>query len=1515
MSDTDNDHLAANAGGGEASLDDIHEDGEVTTAREAVDRASAALEAMPANPTVPPGADPTAALMAQMLHTMQMQNAQSQLQYAQARLDDKLQQQKFQLQLEELRRQKDAPASGRLKPSVFDLEKGKDSFATWRERWRYHVQESGFDKIRDPKVRAVKMRASLQQALSDFTLKWIHNQGFSAENLESTEFLIMELERYIKNSTNPLVMVTELFARKQEAGESIESFVTWIREHAKLCEFEDITDVSNWFTMLCLCCNVTDTDTRHRLVKEKGLTFERAVEICLEEEKTLKTSKQLARGSAPGEACATSSYQKDRKNQQQAKQQGQNDRSRSQSRGRKANGRDRSQSKAGSGKCFGCGQAGHRAKAPECRAADKVCHNCNKKGHFAKMCHAPKRPDSEGEGNTIFLGSLTVSSTDITPLENIEVTLTGPNGMSKQVRALPDTGANISCITPELYKEMGLKLKDLEKEDLPARTADKTPLGVLGKAKFRVTLGKFQTETIARVVKNLSRPILSLRCCKDLHLVPENFPHGHVEVNVTQVDNVTSVKTGYPELDNLISRYPQVFDGRCKVMKGGQHHIELDENAKPISSGATRAIAEPYMPALEKELADLVRQDIIEPVQGATEWLHPIVVVPKKDGAIRMCVDLTKLNKYIIRPTNPQPTPWEVVRMVPKGKKHFAVFDALKGYHQIELDEESRALTTFLTPFGRYRYRRLPMGESDAQDVFTLRYGSAVDAATEGRRSTEDTLLLGDTLQELLGNTEEFFKACDANGITLNTKKIQWDCPEVLFAGFVVNGEGYKIDPVLTKALSEFPVPKNLTDLKSFMGLANQTCNFSAEIAKCMCPLKPLLKKGIRFDWLPEHQAAFEAARSLLSSTKMLAFYNATRQTRLICDASRLFGLGFVLKQEVEPNVWKTVQAGSRFLSPAETRYAMIELEMLAIAWAAKKCAMFIEGMPSSQLEIWTDHQPLVPILERYSLPEIENKRLQRLKMKIMHLQYRIKWVKGTDNVEADSLSRAPHAKAKSSDLLDEDVEDDESHVAEVQVVQVFETVDTKLRDERLLELKKFANQDVEYQQLSRYLSHGHPDSKQEWPDNLKQFFPMRDDLFFDTDGFIIYGDKLFVPTELRTTYLKRLLAMHQGAHKMSERAKKSIWWPFINRDIKNVAKTCESCVERAPSNRQEAEMQHEQAIYPFQFLHIDLAQYGGRYFLITVDQYSGFPSIYECGKTASTKQVTDHLKQLFATFSIPVTIYSDGGPQFLEGDKVDKFEFGKFCKDWGVQHVTSSPHHPQSNGIAEEAVKEMKKIISATFDADRSRLKQSELAAALLLFRNTPRAPTDLSPSEMVFGQIVRDNLPISRQLFKPQARYEVEKRLREVREERDRRNRVVKPFQHPLLHPGQTVRIQDPATKRWRKTGTIIDFGVNEREYRVKADNGRIYRRNRKFLKPEFVKAEPPPAQPVRAPELSGERSLPPPGVEERAASPSLPSRAPTGTTPTTSRPGNLVTSRPKRAIRKPLRFREEENQVFNI
>jgi len=229
---------------------------------------------------------------------------------------------------------------------------------------------------------------------------------------------------------------------------------------------------------------------------------------------------------------------------------------------------------------------------------------------------------------------------------------------------------------------------------------------------------------------------------------------------------------------------------------------------------------------LRRELDLLIEQDIIEPVSGATDWLHPIVVVPKKNTTdIRMCVDLTKLNRYVKRPTDPQLTPWEVVRSIPRGKKHFAAFDALKGYHQVELDEDSKALTTFMTPFGRFRYKRMPMGMSSAGDEFTLRYGGAVDHVVQGR-VTEDVLLFADSLEELVESAEEFVKVCSENNITLNAKKIQWNRPEVLFGGFIINGDGYHIDPALSKALREFPQPKNQTDVRSFFGLANQTCNF-----------------------------------------------------------------------------------------------------------------------------------------------------------------------------------------------------------------------------------------------------------------------------------------------------------------------------------------------------------------------------------------------------------------------------------------------------------------------------------------------------------------------------------------------------------------------------------------------------------------------------------------------------------------------------------------------------------------
>ena len=1502
-----------------------------------------------ANVRPPPTTDP-ALMLAQMMQQMEAarRDDQHRFELAQRRQDEERRedQRRFELRmeaeaqrLEVLRAELSARSTSRqsipksgAKVPVFNLEKDKATFYTWKEKWEAYITAHGFYSIEDEHEQRRRIRAELTTAMSDHTLRWFRNQSFTEEDYEDAEFLIEALENYIKGSTNPLVQNVELLMIKKHPEDTVEFFVERIKEKARLCELDKVTNPADYFPMLCLIAGHDSSEIRKKLMLAKVDTFARAVEICEEEEKAAKSSKQFVSGSA--DVNATSTYRRDQRSDQRAGQsqgprsnqragqsqgasrggshanrgnsQGgrQPDRSRSQTRGQ-------SQDRSGSGStgvtCFRCGQVGHKASDPQCRAKNATCRGCDKVGHFQSVCRSSTRSTTRTRTTAatsatggvtsaveFTVGSISASTSAIqveTPepekLELVQVCLIGPEGQQVTVDALPDTGANISAIPAS--KAAAFKTS---RTNVVLKSADNTALKTIGVVRMEIHLrGRIAVDNVF-IVQHLTRSILSKQVLKDLGLIDPDFPRRTINV-VTTGNTEQKIVTGQGKaLDDLVNEYPELFDGQCKVMNDGQYHIELEDNAIPISTGACRTVPEPYMPALEKELDDLVKQGIIRKVDYPTPWLHPIVVVPKKGTTdIRLCVDFTKLNKFVKRPTNPQPTPWEVVRNLPRGTTHFAVFDALKGYHQVELDQASQDLTAFMTPFGRYVYMRLPFGMSSAGDVFTLKYGNAVDTATEGRRATEDTLIRGSTTSELLANTRKFFEACKVAGITLNMRKIQWDQPEVLFGGFLLNSAGYRIDPALTKALSEFPTPTSPTDVRSFFGLANQICNFSDEISQLLMPLKSLLKKGVMFQWLPEHQSAFDLAREHLASTKVLAYYSPSRQTRLVVDASRLNGLGFVLKQLQDDGNWKPVQAGSRFLTSAETRYAMIELEMLAIAWACTKTRIYIEGLPRAQFQIWTDHAPLVPILEKQALPDISNKRLQRLKMKVDHLTFQAVWVKGKENVEADALSRHPCSKADSEDELDEEV-----HIASVQIkeVNVLYAQDQDILDERLRELKNFCNEDVDYKNVTNMVVKGFPKNTSDLSDNLRPYVNVQDELYLDSDNFLCYRNAFVVPAGLRQTYLKRLLAMHQAAPKMIARARQSLWWPYMKRDITNFAKTCETCEMYKPS-QSESLRHHTPATYAFQYVHMDIGEVMGRYYLFSVDQFSGYPHLYDCGKTATAQQVIDATIHLITLFSVPEVIYSDGGPQFLENGK-----FNDFCKSWGIRHVTSSPYMPRSNGIAEECVKEMKKIVRANVTSS-GMLDRASALSGLQMFRNTPRSPTDLSPAQIIFGHHIRDSLPAKRDQLIPQQRYEVEKRLQEVRQFQQKAQNAVPKRELPLLYPGQIVRVQDRNSKRWTKSGTVVDFGQNDREYIVKVD-GRTYRRNRAFLKPQDVAPLPPVRQPAQAPSLTPVPTPPliplPPATQAQIG---------TGQPPATAPLPAAAMSRPKRKSARPVRFQD--------
>ena len=396
-----------------------------------------------------------------------------------------------------------------------------------------------------------------------------------------------------------------------------------------------------------------------------------------------------------------------------------------------------------------------------------------------------------------------------------------PGSEPFSMKILPDTGANVTAIDISHAQDIVL-----EKTSVILRVANGTVLDTLGTAECTFSRHGNTANELVYVVKGLAEPLLSRRMLKALHMLHPEWPHQNCSKSVAnhvasqpgyEPDNTKDhrrpqnsdtaqpnqkqnpeaerskpklppIVTGNPAFDNLANEYREdVFSETCRAMKGDPYHIKLKPNAVPINTGASRSVPEPLLPALKAELDSLVTQGIIAPISQATEWLHPMVVVHKKgNGGIRICVDFRRLNEHVIRPTNPQPTPWETVRTLPKGITHFAVFDAFKGYHQVELDEESQLKTAFMTPFGRYIYLRLAMGMISAGDVFTLKYGNVVDPVTENRRATEDTLLIASTTHELLVKTKIFFEACRANGITLNLKKVQFDQKEVTFGGFLL---------------------------------------------------------------------------------------------------------------------------------------------------------------------------------------------------------------------------------------------------------------------------------------------------------------------------------------------------------------------------------------------------------------------------------------------------------------------------------------------------------------------------------------------------------------------------------------------------------------------------------------------------------------------------------------------------------------------------------------------------------
>ena len=589
-----------------------------------------------------------------------------------------------------------------------------------------------------------------------------------------------------------------------------------------------------------------------------------------------------------------------------------------------------------------------------CPAWGQTCSSCKQRNHFAASSICRKKrvqeiqdtsPDADQLGpflvNSLFLGS--INDQDTTAVRDWTVSLKTNNG---SLNLKIDTGADVSVIGEDHLLQMGLTLKDIKPTAKTLCGPDNNELQCLGYVTTDISSGSLSSQQTFYVCPKVTKGLLGKPAIKALNLL--------------RIDSTTTTH-------NFIKEFPQVFSGLGK-MAGPPIKIQLIESITPYHLSAPRHVALPLLQPLKDELDRMMQLGVIKKVDEPTEWCHPIVLVRKENGGIRLCIDLTKLNDGVKREFYQLESVDETLSKLGKDCNVMSKLDANSGYWQIPLDEESQLKATFITPFGRYCPTRAPFGLTSMHEIFNKRLDGIIEGLDGIVKSTDDLLVFGKNPEEHDERMQTLLRQLALNGVTLNTSKCKFNQTEVEFLGHHISPEG--IQPVDNKldAIKEFKQPQNVTELRRFMGMAQQLSKFTPHLAEVSTPLRDLLSTKNAWVWTQVHQIAFQKTKEVLTTKPVLGHYDISKQTKIRTDGSSKNGISAILYQKHAQD-WKPVAYASRFLTPTEANYHPIEVEMLAIVWGCEKMSKYIHGLPDVTLE--TDHKPLIPIINNKPLHDM----------------------------------------------------------------------------------------------------------------------------------------------------------------------------------------------------------------------------------------------------------------------------------------------------------------------------------------------------------------------------------------------------------------------------------------------------------------------------------------------------------------------------------------------------------------
>ena len=1148
---------------------------------------------------------------------------------------------------------------------------------------------------------------------------------------------------------------------KQQQAESIDQFVTRLRQKAENCEFMDKDgEIKSQIIQGCESKKLRLKCLEEDKPLQAILTMARTMEIADKQAKAMEpnlseVNKIKAKPRLTESRPAMSKYQPLTlaKNRQP-------------SQGRK---------------CRNCG--GNYPHQNKCPAYGATCNYCRKKNHFVAVCRKRTRERShvhkieqqqipeqsdKSVSDTESLFTVNILTNDKVPKLTLKIN-------DIPTKTLIDTGSSINIISQDILNKMNPQPK-LKKSNIEVFAfAQDKPLTIKGKYTFPVETKSKVTVAEFHVVQGSSVTLIGYQTSVELGIVPV----------INSVNN--------SKYDQLCDKYQSVFTGLGKL-KDKQIKFHVDESVVPIAQPARR-IPFHMREKVEQEIHRLEQQDVIEKVDGPTPWVSNIVVAPKPNAPdqIRLCVDMRKANQALKRERHIVPTTDDIILEL-NGSQVFSKVDFNKGFHQLELSEESRNMTVFASHVGLYRYKRLNFGVSVAPEIFQNEIRQVLTGLEGTLNISDDIIIHASNREEHDRRLEALLQRLQDKNLTLNRQKCEFGKTSIKFYGYVFSDQGISPDPNKIKAIQNMPEPKTAGELRSFLGMTNYLSKFIDKYSTITAPLRELLKESSKFTWEHQHQAAFDQLKKTLCSSTVMSYFNPRKNTELWVDASP-DGVSGILIQDN-----KIIAYGSRSLTPVEKRYSQTEREMLACVWGCNHFHIYLFGKP---FKLVTDCRPLLSICT--NTKQIQSARLERWRLRLTTYNFTVKHMPGNKMI-ADYCSRHPMNNSPNESIAEDYV----NFIANAAVPRPL-----NLRDVACATAKDCVLKCI----ISALQNNTWIKQTCRSDDTYKCYQQLADELtvLSTEDGNVLLrGTRLCIPRSLQPAVIDLAHEGHQGRNRTKAFLRETCWFPYLDKLVDEQCKNCLPCMSASPQTTPEPIKPSPLPKKPWDEISIDFCGPfpTGEYFMVLICDYSRYPLVEKL-RSLNAQNVISHLERIFGMFSIPNVVKSDNGAPF------NSSEFAQFADSIGFKHRKITPLAPQANGTVEAFMKPLVKTMK-TATASGKNFK-STLTVFLMNYRSTPHPSTGLSPFEIMFNRKMKTKLPtystpIKDTSIRKRDTHIKQKNKKYADERRKAKSCTLKPGDPVLVKQPKQNKLTTPFSHNWgyvvRRKGSMVTARYEDRE-----------------------------------------------------------------------------------------------------